>query len=107
MPKLVAVLSSPVRLRDGVFAVVFGSVAGVNVKEFSTKDDANRYFRSLRVALSMAPELTFKFILIENETEYSSLRPKFDDAYERICNEPGLLVSLGKMIREQVRKYIS
>jgi hypothetical protein len=94
-------------MHDGAFVVLCGSVTGVKAHEFPTKGEADDYFRLLRTALNMGRELVSEMILIEDETEYASLRPKFDERYERLCKEPGFWVSLGKKFRDRVRKYKS
>ena len=50
MLKLFIVLSSPLRMHDGAFVVLSGSVTGVKAHEFPTKGEADDYFRLLRLS---------------------------------------------------------
>jgi hypothetical protein len=57
MASLFAILSAPVRMHDGAFAIVVASAAGIEVKTFATAKAARRHYRILLAGLQMAAEL--------------------------------------------------
>jgi hypothetical protein len=83
MAHLFAILSHPVRVREGAFAVVIGSNSGVEVKEFASLREATNRYRLLVTCFRMAIEAPIELVIIDGETEYLSLRRKFDAEYAR------------------------
>jgi hypothetical protein len=83
MPGLFLILSTPVRMREDVFVIVIGSMAGVEVKEFSTSRQANNHYRRLVSSLRMSADMPLDLVLIEDETDYVPLRKRFDQAHEQ------------------------
>jgi hypothetical protein len=83
MACLFAILSTPVCLREGAFAVVIGTIAGIEVKQFATLREARNHYRLLVTCLRMAVEAPLELVIIDGETEYLSLREKFDKEYEQ------------------------
>lgn len=93
MACLFAILSTPVRLREGAFAVVIGTIAGIEVKQFATLREARNHYRLLVTCLRMAVEAPLEIVVVDGETEYLSLREKFDKEYEqRIRLQPSASV---------------
>jgi hypothetical protein len=83
MADLFTILSTPVQMRDGTFAVVIGTVAGIEVKEFATLREAKTHYRMLVACLRMVIEAPLELVIIDGETEYLPLRVKFDEEYKR------------------------
>jgi hypothetical protein len=83
MADLFTILSTPVRMRDGTFAVVIGTIAGIEVKEFATLREARTHYRMLVACLRMVIEVPLELVIIDDETEYLPLRMKFDEEFKR------------------------
>jgi hypothetical protein len=83
MASLFAILSAPVRLRDGAFAIVVASAAGTEVKTFATAKAAMRYYGILLAGLQMGAEPAFELVVVDGETDYAALRTRVDQEYER------------------------
>src|SRR5262245_49000723 len=83
MTDLFTILSAPVRMRDGTFAVVIGTIAGIEVKEFATSSEAKTHYRMLLACLRMVVEAPLELVIIDDETEYLPLRAKFDEEFKR------------------------
>lgn len=83
MASLFAILSAPVRMHDGAFAVVIASAAGIEVKTFATARAATRHYRILLACLQMAAEPAFELVIVDGESDYTVLRRRVDQEYER------------------------
>lgn len=98
MPKLFMVVSTPVRMDDGIYAVLAGSTVGCEVKRFATRPKAESYFRMFVGSLQIAVEIPFEFVLIDSETDYWPARQKVDFEIERLSRPkpavPGPLMAL-------------
>lgn len=84
MPGLFVIHSTPVRMPDGGFSVMVGTVAGVDIKRFVRRDEADSYQKMLVSSLRCAVEVPFEYVLIDSETEYLPLKDKFDREYDRL-----------------------
>jgi hypothetical protein len=83
MASLFAILSAPVRMHDGAFAIVVGSAAGIEVKTFTTATAARRHYRILLAGLQMAAEPAFELVVVDGESDYATLRTRIDREYAR------------------------
>jgi hypothetical protein len=83
MASLFAILSAPARMRDGAFAIVVASAAGIEVKTFATAKTAMRHYRILLAGLQMGAEPAFELVVVDGETDYAALRTRVDQEYER------------------------
>jgi hypothetical protein len=83
MASLFAILSAPVRMPDGAFAIVIASAAGVEVKTFATAKAATRHYRILLACLQMSVEPPFELVIVDGESDYAALRRRVDQEYER------------------------
>jgi hypothetical protein len=83
MDHLFAILSTPARVREGVFAVLIGTNAGVEVKEFASLREATKRYRLLVTCFRMAVDTPIELVVVDGETEYPPLRRKFDAEYDR------------------------
>lgn len=83
MASLFAILSAPVRMHDGAFAIVIASAAGIEVKTFATVKAAMRHYRILLACLQMAAEPAFELVIVDGESDYTVLRRRVDQEYER------------------------
>ena len=81
MAHLFAILSTPVRIREGVFAVLIGSNSGIEVREFASLREATTRYRLLVTCFRMAVEAPIELVVVDGETEYLALRSKFDAEY--------------------------
>jgi len=80
---LFAILSHPVRVREGAFAILIGSNAGIEVKEFASLRQATMRYRLLLACFRMAIDAPLELVIVDSETEYLPLRRKFDAEYMR------------------------
>jgi hypothetical protein len=83
MASLFAILSAPVRVHDGAFAIVVASAAGIEVKTFATAAAARRHYRILLAGLQMAAEAAFELVVVDGESDYATLRRRIDREYAR------------------------
>lgn len=88
MGRLFMVLSKPIQLHEKEFAVVSGTVAGIDIKSFSTRPEAHAYHSMIDGCLRVAIGLPFQYVIVDIETDYFSFRKKFDQEYERLSAEP-------------------
>lgn len=89
MASLFAILSAPVRMHDGAFAIVVASAAGIEVKTFATAKAARRHYRILLAGLQMAAEPAFELVVVDSESDYARLRTRIDREYaRRIAAQP-------------------
>ena len=87
MGGLFMVLSKPLQLHKDEFAVVSGTVVGINIKRFSTSPEAHDYHSIIDGCLRMAVELPFQYVVIDTEADYISFKKNFDREYERLSAE--------------------
>jgi hypothetical protein len=83
MASLFAIVSAPVRMHDGAFAIVIASAAGIEVKTFATVKAAMRHYRMLLAGLQMGAEPALDLVVVDGETDYAALRTRVDQEYER------------------------
>ena len=105
MAHLFAILSTPVRIREGVFAVLIGTNAGIEVKEFASLREATTRYRLLVTCFRMAVEAPIELLVIDGETEYLALREKFDAEYDRRALVPPLVICAAVAPPSPLRKF--
>ncbi len=108
------ILSDPARVRDGVFGVLEGTPDGIRLKEFTTLFEANAYHQQIIMCLNMAVDLPVQLIRIGNEPDFSVLRERFEEAYERRIGEyrnftlaSKSVVALYKQCADRLSKFFS
>jgi hypothetical protein len=99
MSNLFMVLSEPVHVQGGEFAVVSGTAAGIDIMRFPTRLDALDYHVMVDGCLRMGVGLPFQYVIVETEADYASFRQKFDKEYERLSAAPQ---PIGSQIAESI-----
>jgi hypothetical protein len=105
MAHLFAILSTPVRIREGVFAVVIGTNAGIEVREFASLREATTRYRLLVTCFRMAVEAPIELVVIDGETEYLALRERFDAEYDRRALLPPAIVHAPALRPSPLRRF--
>lgn len=114
MTHLFAILSTPVRVREGVFAVVIGTNAGIEMREFVSLREATTRYRLLVTCFRMAVEAPIELVVVDGETEYPALRRRFDAEYDqrammspRVVRSPSPQPSPFRRIAATISSYLA
>lgn len=84
MSNLFMVLSEPVQVQSGEFAVVSGTAAGINIRRFPTYVEAQDYHFMVDGCLRMGVGLPFRYVIVGTDADYASFRQKFDREYDQL-----------------------
>ena len=84
MSNLFMVLSEPVHVQGGEFAVVSATAAGIDIRRFPTHLEAHHYHFMVDGCLRMGAGLPFQYVIVATDADYASFRQKFDREYERL-----------------------
>ena len=76
-------LSPPIPRGNGVFALMTASIAGIEVMEFPSLRQARNRYWMLAVSLRMGAESELDFVIIDGESDFASLRKRFEEEHRR------------------------
>ena len=102
MAPLFLLASTPVQTPDGGFAIILGTIAGVKVERFASRSEARDHLSMVEASLHTAVEYSFKYRLIDSETDYLPLREKFDVEYMRMSTAQSSISSIVSAARSRL-----
>ncbi len=76
-------LSPPISRGNCVFAMMIASISGIEVMEFPSLRQARNRYWMLAATLRMGGEGQLDFVIIDGESDYASLRKRFEEEHRR------------------------
>jgi hypothetical protein len=76
-------LSPPISRGNGVFALMTASLSGIEVMEFPSLRQARNRYWMLAATLHMGADGQLDFVIIDGESDFASLRKRFEEEHRR------------------------